>query len=396
MNIDKNTGLLVIGGQSGNSGGGGGGGDTPPPATGGTEFYRCAAVYGPRKATCFVFSGCTEAAANGTYLPTEFTTEDWEGNKQTVYSNGDGWYYCYTNYDMAWGLTTDYTSGGLRFSGSIGSSWMDNSTWEEVPGMTGVKSTTIVDADVPKTWDGYKAVQSGGVYSFESEATTGLTYTDAKPEVLKIYSADASMRIAQLPLDYPTNGLVFHAPLIGDVTATAVGSGLTNKGVTAGADAAEFNGSSVLLSQSRIGITNDGVEFTLFFCINIRSLGYDGFSYPLQLGNSSAYVFSPRIYDNGTLQFMANGSEKLSMPITFNTPYAITAVRKDNKYHIYNGKTLLGSYDCPWGITDPIFRIGSGNEDGSRGLDGKMKNVLIYDRALSEAEIAELNDKFGA
>ena len=65
-------------------------------------FYRCAAIHGPYEVETVVVSGCPVAEVNGDYLPTEFTTSDWEGNKQPVYSNGTYYYYYEPNDYMGW------------------------------------------------------------------------------------------------------------------------------------------------------------------------------------------------------------------------------------------------------------------------------------------------------
>jgi len=46
-----------------------------------------------------------------------------------------------------------------------------------------------------KTWSGYKAVfdPGAGTWSFESDATEGLTYTGLTPVVNKIYTADTTI-----------------------------------------------------------------------------------------------------------------------------------------------------------------------------------------------------------
>ena len=68
------------------------------------------------------------------------------------------------------------------------------------------------------TWSGYKAVfDSGtGTWSFESDATAGLTYTSVTPTVGSIYSADALARIQSLYQGEPS-GLIFRAPLASDL-----------------------------------------------------------------------------------------------------------------------------------------------------------------------------------
>jgi hypothetical protein len=66
-------------------------------------------------------------------------------------------------------------------------------------------SVTQQKEEAPKTWDGYKAVLTDGVYTFEGTLTTGLVYGDGFiPEVDKIYDADAKVIIANLFGAYPT------------------------------------------------------------------------------------------------------------------------------------------------------------------------------------------------
>ncbi|MBR2133067.1 MAG: hypothetical protein IJ955_11145 [Oscillospiraceae bacterium] len=159
-------------------------------------FYRCAAIHGPYEVETVVVSGCPVAEVNGDYLPTEFTTSDWEGNKQPVYSNGTYFYYYEPNNYMTWGIGTDY-AGNMLYMGSVGGSW-NNTSWETVEGMSAVKGTATLDTDVPETWDGYKAVLKNKVYSFEDELTTGLTYRDIKPQKYRIYNHSAVLRRSRL------------------------------------------------------------------------------------------------------------------------------------------------------------------------------------------------------
>lgn len=172
---------------------GGGGGSSNG---GSMDFYKCSAVYGPKKVDCITISGCPTSAVNGAYLTTEFTTEDGGGTTYPVYSNG-AYYYYYNPTDSIWCISTDYTSYNWLYYGE-GTYWSDNN-WDGVSGMSSVKGETTVDLDAPKTWDGYKAVLSDGIYDFEKESTAGLTYgTSYVPVVGGIYSADALVKVSGL------------------------------------------------------------------------------------------------------------------------------------------------------------------------------------------------------
>ena len=368
-----------------------------PSGGGGMEFYKCAAVYGPRDVTCFVISGCPNAAVNGTYLPTEFTVEDLEGTKQPVYKNTASSYYYYFTFD-GWGVSTDYT-GSAEYFGGVGSSWMDRD-WMTIDGMSCVESTTTIDLDVPKTWDGYKAVQSGGVYNFENELTTGMSYTDMKPEIFKVYSADALIKIASLPRDYPTDKLVFHAPLCGDVTATEVGGTLKNRNVSletvGGIQAARFVPTATLNTTAPLAIDcKDGSgEFSVFFCINPSAVINEAI--PLFIGysgNSNTFFVETKT-DNGSM-FLRFLTDNVRVPFAVDTWYTFTAVRRGTTYYVYNGKTLFGSTSYNGSLDNPQLVLGAREINDSRyNFNGYMRNILIYNRALNEAEITQLNDKF--
>lgn len=199
------------------------------------SFYKCANVYGPYEVETVMIAGCPVTEVNGEYLPTKNTTSDWEGKEYPVYANSNGYYYYYeTSSWMSWGVGTDYTKD-LVYQGIVGGSWTNPNDWMTVEGMTATNETAIMDADVPKTWDGYKAVQSNGVYTFETSLTHGLTYFGEKLQRNCIYNRDATIKI-----DWLSNGtiwlkdLAFYAPLTSDLEYSETGQNLGNKGVTIG------------------------------------------------------------------------------------------------------------------------------------------------------------------
>ncbi len=81
-----------------------------------------------------------------------------------------------------------------------------------------------------KTWSGYKAVfDSGtGTWSFESDVTEGLAYTNVTPVVGGIYSADALVTVSMLYDGTVTlPGCVFYAELKDNTTELKSGQTLT-------------------------------------------------------------------------------------------------------------------------------------------------------------------------
>lgn len=170
------------------------------PSGSSMDFYKCAAVYGPKDVDVITISGCPDAEGNGTYSPTEFTTDN-SGESSPVYQNESGWYYYYNDGTAYWGISADYT-GSHNYFGSVGSDWREPS-WTIMDGMTASVSKVTVDVDVPKTWDGYKALFDGEYYSFSDALTTGMTYSDIVPKTGGIYTADLLVTVSYLHMETP-------------------------------------------------------------------------------------------------------------------------------------------------------------------------------------------------
>lgn len=82
-------------------------------------------------------------------------------------------------------------------------------------------------ADVPKTWGGYQLLLQNGVYKVSDVLTQNLTYSSVVPEVGRIYTADALVKIATYFNGMPDEGLVFYAPLSHMVSSAETGQPLT-------------------------------------------------------------------------------------------------------------------------------------------------------------------------
>lgn len=167
---------------------------------GSMDFYKCAAVYGPKKATYINVAGAGTSAVNGDYEKTEITNES--GGEVWKHKTADYYYYQYSEY---WCINADYNADGwsaLYYSYDSVSWYIgydyDTDTWTgESPAPTVTERQETLDAQ--KTWDGYKAVLTDGVYAFEETVTEGLTYGNGyTPTVGEVYADGALLSIKRL------------------------------------------------------------------------------------------------------------------------------------------------------------------------------------------------------
>lgn len=126
------------------------------------------------------------------------------------------------------------------------------------------------------SWTGYKAVLSGGSYSFESAVTSGLSYGGGfLPEVDKIYTDGALVR-ANLYLGnlIPQNGLVFYAPLSQSAATAQTGQALTGSPASfttyLDVPCARFDGSQYMESEMT-NIPYSESPFSISMWINLAS-----------------------------------------------------------------------------------------------------------------------------
>jgi hypothetical protein len=228
-------------------------------------FYQCAEVFGPEKVSGFIVSGAGTAAVNGNYLPTELRTEE----DTPIYKHETAEYY----YFEMWGekgictSPTDYPGNGLYYN-MYDEGWAVGSGGAEpVPTVTAGNIT--INADVPKTWNGYKAVwHDTDGYSFEETLTEGLTYGSAlTPNPGSIYDSNARMEVSKL----------FEAvkPITTNDTSCLIyidGTSLTNQALSPTKHEVTF-GSGVSLLNGYVNMTNDETGQIL---TTARADGYGG------------------------------------------------------------------------------------------------------------------------
>lgn len=101
--------------------------------------------------------------------------------------------------------------------------------------------------------------------------------------------------------------------------------------------------------------------------------------------------------DNGMLKLFSGGiSGTYSQGISANTWVHLVLVRNGNINQYYVDGTLVGSgtADGSGSTFNPVddFIIGAGRSTTNQFYNGKIDDILIYERALNECEIAELFD----
>ena len=216
-------------------------------------LYQCAAVHGPHKVDGIIVSGAGNESVNGGYLPTGMTNEE---DGTPIYKHVTEEFY----YITMWGdrgickTSNAWPSDGLYFKPDYEDFWICATGIGGVePAPTVTTGQITLDADVPKTWDGYKAVWSDSDgYYLEETLTEGLVYgSTLKPEVGKIYDADARMLVSKLfeavkPITTNDTGCLIYID----------GTSLSNQGKAPNKHDVTF-GSGVSLQNGYLNIPND-------------------------------------------------------------------------------------------------------------------------------------------
>lgn len=263
---------------------------------------------------------------------------------------------------------------------------------------------------VNSTWTGYKAVLSGGVYSFEATITSGLHYTSVQPEVNLVYSEDALIR-AILYTGLPQNGLVFYAPLSASAATAVTGQTLTaysgNPSFTTykGIPCAYFDGGDVIRAGTTdIPYSTSPISFSFWF--NIASNPYSDTGI-ISLGkNYDGCLMAPLSNQNGlglSGHGPGYGMDNIAY-ITYNgTWHHIVAIfdtgsggSRPGYIYVDGNLSASGTFYYNYFPDDPEFYIGSywGDEVHLDNLTGYLAAVRIYNRKLSAQEITLLAQEF--
>jgi hypothetical protein len=246
-----------------------------------------------------------------------------------------------------------------------------------------------VDTD-NKTWTGYKAVLTDGVYSFEETVTEGLPYGTAyTPLINGIYNDEATINIAGIWQGVPLAD-VFKADLIDDTGASATLSmqGNITFGSKGGKQCAIFDGSSCLYNRTLTIPVPFTLSLSLYWQDTQPVIGMGPFSpmsdIELMLKDGVPTLFT-KDYD----------PEHLYGNVNIRNRWSHVVVTYDGQERqIYIDKTLdatgnLGDVS-PTGLV--IGSVFSGSVDGFRDgyMTGGMRYVRIFNRVLTQDEINQL------
>lgn len=243
-----------------------------------------------------------------------------------------------------------------------------------------------------KTWTGYKAVLTDGVYSFEETVTEGLTYGTAyTPAAGNIYDAEATVQVNKLwdGIKMPIDGLVFYASLKNNTAET--GQNLELYGNTSFTSVneipcADFTAGGYIYAyddQCAIGGTGtlscwfNSKKSTDTQCIMMIGSG--------EGGQFNMYLRS------GKVAIGSGGSEVVCGAYTAEKWHHLACTSASGKIVIYIDGVSV--YEGAYSVNGSNSRIML-SEDGGEPLNGYLAGVRIYNRSLDIDEIAQLASEF--
>lgn len=260
------------------------------------------------------------------------------------------------------------------------------------------------------SWGGYKAVLNNGIYSFQSDSTHNLYYSDLLPVINHIYPADVSFQVTNLKSVLPRDP-VFYAPLISNTTET--GQSLTNNNVTytydssIGSTVAVFNGTNSRLTTTNVTGIPTGSSPRCFSAW-ARIDGGSGTSMIMATTNGTIAKGSIA----GLCYFYVNGQWKVGFTSFEYGPIVEYEFVSQGVWHHYLGNVtdstldfyidggLIGSVSSQ-DLATQVSEIDIGtffdlanDTDYTRFLNGRVLACRIYDRALSSSEITALASQF--
>ena len=266
------------------------------------------------------------------------------------------------------------------------------------------------------TWTGYKAVLSGGSYTFEATVTSGLTYgAGFTPAVGNVYSEDTRIQAAKLYTGWEAPaGYVFYAPLDDDTaTAAETGQSFTVTGspvstVYLGIPCLQFSGSDVIeAANTNIPYSDSPLSISMWLNIASNPAQDSGI---LAIGSDSEYGAGLMVVYNSTgIGLSGHGPGygwNTTAPVTFAGQWLHVVVvfgqgsGGSRPASVWIGGTeTSGSFAynaSAYESYTPRFFLGSywGNASYIPNFTGRMAAVRIYPRALTAAEIATLAAEF--
>lgn len=255
------------------------------------------------------------------------------------------------------------------------------------------------------TWTGYKAVQDPvtGVYSFESNPTIGLLYTDITPVISGIYTSDAKVSIASLydGLPYPSNFVTFKGSLLDQITGDvgineqgSTGGTLTNDGISfsgtgksCGFDVTKFNVSGLnaftLCLDIKSSIVPSSSQDSVLFCATSNAGGYTKVAFSLK-DYPCVYFRDSVTGDTGTPIFVYSDTA-----ISKDVWYSLSAVFNAPNVTLYLNGNVVGTFSSFAGTTATSYEtyVGGARDDACYAT---IRNLRFFKTALTQQQIQKL------
>ena len=237
-------------------------------------------------------------------------------------------------------------------------------------------------------------------------------------EITNLYNSSLP-QTACLPANVPTTGLVGYWPFCGNANdESGNGNNGTNNGATLTADrfgnansAYNFDGINDLISipdSNALSITNN-ITMSAWVYVNSDSQNYHSILYKRLNGNwsynlSLSYYFGPggspsevnKVFSGRRNNFGAQLEYKFSNePVVFGQWFHITVKIENNVITFYKNGIDMGFNLYGNQFTIPMINqaigltIGS-NGDGGEWFNGKLDDIGIWNRALTQEEITNL------
>ena len=253
-------------------------------------------------------------------------------------------------------------------------------------------------------WSGYLAVLSGGSYTYVSSATPGLSCGGGfTPEVGKVYTDGALVR-AELYTGIPQDGLVLF--ISGDSLTTAeTGQTLTTStpGITLYNDSelgsclnffrpSEYDDGGKMTCSS--GISSSSSPWTLSVWIK-RNGDYDPENDWYASGVIFCYSASCSFFSNNSGLGLYNNADILQTSYTTTIWNHLCLIWANDTFNLYINGVLANSASGSNNTNKETAIFGRHESvSGAYGLRAYLKNIRLYDRALSTAEVAALAAEF--
>ena len=266
--------------------------------------------------------------------------------------------------------------------------------------VSGMKFYKCASVDTTsKMWTGYELILTDGVYSVSETLTEGLCYSAVKPVIGSVYSQDALIKVDMFYSGTPTEGLVLYEPLSTDIGAFSVRSGTPVFTVVDGVSCMQVKASVCCLNADSSNLPAGSSSRSVSCWIYINS-GATNWQFYMTYGSPrSNGVTTLGLYQNYFTDYYT-GHGHLGIEATKERWCHICLVYDGTNVVYYVDGVPMGvfarNYNTVVGVNYPLTIAGMSEVGGeaSYSADGYMTGLRIYNRALTQDEIAVLANEF--